>query len=531
MQRRTYMVLVAIIVALGGFLLGFDATVISGAVPFIRSHFGLNDLSSGWAVSCFGYGALAGYAVAGPMSDRFGRKSVLLLTAVFFTVSALLSALSPNFLLFVVSRILGGVALGGPLLIAPVYIAELAPPQRRGSLVSVNQLMIVLGISASFFSNYFLLRLGENSWRWMLGVEAAPAVLYFLSLFLVPESPRWLLSRGEEDRARAAFARVSGAAQAEVEWRSIRQSFGQRSQARQETFLARLTALFGRPMRRIILVALALAFFQMATGINAVFYYLPTIFSHAGSGRDTAFMQAALVGLVNLGMTLVAIWLIDRLGRKPLLALGAAGMAISLLTCAWAFHDSSYQLTEKSFLLLEQAKVPAGLLTELRQGSPRAFSSESEYLESLEKRLGAERIAPYRENLTQAGLRIRATLVLAAIMGFVASFAISLGPVMWVLLSEIFPHERRGMAISLVGFWNGLVSSSVTLVFPWELSHLGSGGAFLGYGLLAVAALIFVLVYIPETKGRTLEELEGLLSPQAIPALTQQPEFTHEGKT
>ncbi|HEV2209415.1 MAG TPA: sugar porter family MFS transporter [Verrucomicrobiae bacterium] len=528
MQNRFYMILIAVIVALGGFLLGFDATVISGAVPFLRKYFELTDLSAGWAVSCFGYGALGGYAVAGPVSDRFGRKSVLLLTAIFFTVSALLSALSTRFPVFVCSRILGGIALGGPLLIAPVYIAEIAPPKLRGSMVSINQLMIVLGISASFFSNYFLLQLGENSWRWMLGVEAAPAVLYFTCLFFVPESPRWLLLRGQESRARAVFTRVCGAERAESELRNIRESISHESGA-PANLPSRLAALFGRRMRRIIFIALALAFFQMATGINAIFYYLPTIFSHAGSLQNTAFMQAALVGLVNVTMTLVAIWLIDRLGRKPLLALGAAGMAVSLLTCAWAFHASSYQLTEKSFALLEQAKVPAGLVMQLRATPHPVSTTETAYVQTLESAVGAAQIAPYRDTLVQAGLKIQATLVLVAIMGFVASFAISLGPVMWVLLSEIFPHEHRGMAISLVGFWNGLVSSSVTLIFPWELSHLGSGGAFLGYGLLAIATWIFVIGFIPETKGRSLEELELLLTPQPPPGKVSQPEFSHEG--
>jgi MFS family permease len=219
--------------------------------------------------------------------------------------------------------------------------------------------------------------------------------------------------------------------------------------------------LFDRRIRLVMLIALGLAFFQQITGINAIFYYLPTIFAQAGGGVSDAFRQAVIVGLVNVVMTVVAIWLIDRLGRKPLLAIGITGMALSLLTIAWAFS-----------------------------------------------------LAPHGQALVGAAPTVNAPLVLIAIIGFVASFAISLGPVMWVLLSEIFPNEYRGIAISAAGFWNALVSASVTFVFPWELSTLGPAGTFLVYGLFASAALLFVLVFVRETKGRTLEELEGeLLSP------------------
>lgn len=508
-HRKSYMILVALTVALGGFVWGFDATVISGAVPFIQKYFQLTgdrgDFLLGLAVSCLGWGVLGGTAVAGFFSDRFGRKTVLLATAVAFTVSALASALTTNFTLFVVARILGGIAVGGAILIAPVYIAEISPPKQRGSLVSLNQLMIVLGISASFFSNYFLLDVGPNNWRWMLGMDAVPAVLYFFLLFAVPESPRWLFARGQPDKTREILVKTCGPEQAEEELRNIGQSLN--VQAPTGSF----SGLFGRDMRFIMFIALGIAFFQQITGINAIFYYLPTIFVQAGGGTNAAFRQAVLVGLVNLGMTFVAIRYVDRLGRKPLLLLGAAGMALSLLTCSWAFHDANYQLTDKSFKVLAENKVPGDLIASLQDGAKPVYKTDKEFLASLEKTLGEDRIKPHRDTLTTAALNIRATLVLGAIIGFVASFAISLGPVMWVLLSEIFPNQRRGMAMSLVGFWNSAISASVTFIFPWELSHFGPAGTFLGYGVLAAAALFFVVAFIPETKGKALEELEQLL--------------------
>jgi MFS family permease len=512
-HRRLNVGFVALTAAIGGLLLGFDATVISGVVPFIRDYFDLTgtggDLKLGWAVSSLGWGAMAGNALAGVASDRFGRRKVLICTALLFMLSSVLAALATTFAQFVTARIVGGLAVGAAILIAPIYIAEIAPASRRGRLVSLNQLMIVIGISASFFSNYFLLGIGEHNWRWMLGVQIFPAMLYLLLLWLIPESPRWLLMKGRDDQALAVLARVGGVDQAQESLRQIRESLASRSEARG------LRGLFDRRIRFIMLIAFGLAFFQQITGINAIFYYLPTIFAQAGGGVSDAFRQAVLVGLVNVAMTVVAIGLIDRLGRKPLLAVGVAGMTLSLLTIGWAFDQASYRLGESSRAIAQSNGVPAEFIAELRSFADVSYSSETQLVAALETQYGAQRIEPYRQALTGAALTMDARLVLIAIIGFVASFAISLGPVMWVLLSEIFPNEYRGAAISVVGFWNALVSASITFVFPWELSTLGPAGTFLVFGVLAAAALLFVLLFIPETKGRTLEELEGELMSRA----------------
>jgi SP family arabinose:H+ symporter-like MFS transporter len=389
---------------------------------------------------------MAGNAVAGALSDRIGRRRFLLGTALLFIASSLLAALAGSFTHFVCARIVGGLAVGGAILIAPVYIAEISPAGKRGSLVSLNQLMIVIGISAAFFSNCFLLDVGQNNWRWMLGVQTIPASLYFTMLLFVPESPRWLLLKGRDAEALQVLTRVGAENEAQASLQQIRASLAAKPVSRG------FRGLLDRRVRFIMLVALGLAFFQQITGINAIFYYLPTIFAQAGGAVNDAFRQAVLVGLVNLGMTFVAIWLIDKLGRKPLLIIGVTGMAVSLLVIAWAFGQPS----------------------------------------------------------------LNVKLVLFAIIGFVASFAISLGPVMWVLLSEIFPNEQRAAAISVAGFWNSLVSASVTFIFPWELSTFGPAGTFLAYGLFAAVAVLFVLLFVPETKGRSREELEhDLMSAKA----------------
>jgi MFS family permease len=339
----------------------------------------------------------------------------------------------------------------------------------------------------------------------MLGMDAIPATLYFFLLFVVPESPRWLFRQGCEQPAREILLKVRGDENLEDELNSIRTSFQEKKPQ------VGVKALLSRRMSLVLFIALTIAFFQQITGINAIFYYLPTIFTQAGGGIHAAFWQAVLVGLVNLGMTFVAILFVDRLGRKPLLAIGATGMAISLLACSWAFHASNYQLTEKSFAILQDNKVSADLINDLKNSDKAVFATEKEFMTDLETQFGADRLKPYHDALATAGLHIHASVVLFAIIGFVASFAISLGPVMWVLLSEIFPNQYRGVAISIAGFWNATVSASVTFIFPWELSHFGPAGTFLGYGLMAAAALLFILWFIPETKGKSLEELEHLL--------------------
>jgi len=438
---------IALVAALGGFLLGFDATVISGAVPFIRNYFSLGgaagSLALGWAVSSLGWGAMAGNLCTGVLSDRYGRRAVLILTAVLFFGSSLLAASAHSYPAFIIARILGGLAVGAAILAAPMYIAEIAPADRRGLLVATNQLMIVIGISASFFSNDLILTTGAGSWRWMLGVEAIPALVFLALLTTVPESPRWLLARGRRREALEVMRAVRGP-EADEELQNIQLA----PQARRA---GSWSALFGRRMRFVMVFAAGLAFFQQITGINAVLYYLPTIFAQAGGGLESAFRQAAIVGAVNFAMTIVAMRWIDRLGRRPLLVVGTSGMAAALLAIGWAFRAG-----------------PGG---------------------------GAVSVA-------------HPAIVLIAVVAFVASFAISLGPVTWVMVAEIFPNEQRALAVSVVGFWNSLVSATVTLVFPWETAHWGASGTFFGYGILSVAALVFVLLLGPETRGKTLEEIE-----------------------
>jgi sugar porter (SP) family MFS transporter len=451
-----YLTSTALIVALGGFLMGFDVSVISGVVRFVELEFELSPLQLGWVVSSLSLTASVGMLASGPLSDRLGRRPVLQIAAVLFALSALASAVAPDYVTLVVARMLGGFGVGAALIVAPMYIAEMSPPATRGRFVSFNQLNIVVGISAAFFSNYLILtlgesgaawtqtlRLGEWNWRWMLGIETLPAIAYLFALSLVPESPRWLAMRGRDVEATKVLARVAGA-DAEAVLREVKESITAEARLGRASW----RVLLHPSLRLVMTIGIVVGILQQVSGINAVFFYAPMIFERSGIGANAAFMQAALVGLVNLVFTVVAMAVIDRFGRRPLLVFGLSGIAACMLLLAWAFG---------------------------------------------------------------AGDGANPRLILVAIMGFVASFAVSLGPVMWVLFSELFPNRVRGVAISFVGLVNSATAFLVTLVFPWQLQSLGSATTFLLYGLFALAGLAFVLRVIPETKGRSLEELEAVL--------------------
>jgi MFS family permease len=502
-MNKSYTLFISFIVALGGFLLGFDSAVISGAISGIRTYFEMSDWELGFSVGCVIFGAMAGNIVAGPMSDKFGRKKVLLITAMLFTVSALWSATATTYVSFVVARIIGGIGIGGAILIAPIYIAEIAPPRLRGSLVSLNQLNIVVGISVAYFSNYFLKDLEGESWRWMLGVEAIPAIIYFVALFAVPRSPRWLIQRLNLVKvAEKILIRIGGKEYAQLTIEEI-----QRGIAKKEA-KGSFSDLFSSRMKTIMIIALGIAFFQQITGINAIFYYAPTIFEQAGGSTDSSFLQAIVVGLTNLVFTLVAIRLIDKLGRKPLLIIGTAAMTIALSMATLAFNNATYDVNATTLAKIENQEMKTAL-TGLEGAS---FNSQKEMFTAVGPLLNEEELFSFKRNEIKNFISINATLVLIAILLYVAAFAISLGPVMWTLLSEIFPGNIKGIAISVVGFFNSLVSYTVTQFFPWELTNLGPTITFAIYAVMAVLSLLFVKKFVIETKGKSLEEVEELLT-------------------
>jgi SP family arabinose:H+ symporter-like MFS transporter len=509
-----YTVYVALIVALGGFLMGFDASVISGVIGFIEPEFNLSKIQLGWSVASLALSASFAMMVAGPLSDKVGRKPVLKISALLFFISALASALAPDFLTLVVARMLGGLGVGAALIIAPMYIAEIAPSKFRGRLVSFNQLNIVIGISVAFFTNYLILKLGQTdsfwtqtlkfnslNWRWMLGLEAIPALLYFACLYLVPESPRWLIMQDREEEALKVMARTSSDRQAKEDLATIQISLGVEEEK------SSFKELLKPSMRLVMTIGISIAILQQITGINSVFFYAPMIFEQSGIATDASFMQAIFVGLINLVFTLIAIYLIDKIGRKPLLGIGVAGIALCMFTLAYGFHSASYQLSEDSIAGLPEQIDKSALMTiqDIR------YTSDISYKTAVSAQIGPQQSSEFESDLIKAAVTMNPNLILIAILGFVACFAISLGPVMWVLFSEIFPNHIRGVAISFVGLINSAVSFLVQLIFPWELATLGNALTFLIYGSFALIGLVVIMRILPETKGKTLEELEEVL--------------------
>jgi len=515
-KNQLFTIRVALTVALGGFLMGFDASVISGVVKFIEPQFDLTKIQLGWSVSSLTLMATLAMLVSGPISDRLGRRTVLKYAAILFTLSAAGSALAPNFTFLVIARMLGGIGVGASLIIAPVFIAEIAPPERRGQLVSFNQLNIVLGISVAFFTNYLIVRLGsseaawaqslgigEHNWRWMLGLETLPAIFYFFALFFVPRSPRWLMMKGKFEEAKVVLGRANAEDAAQKEFTNIKESLESGSEEKKVP----LTELFKPALRLVLLIGLGVAILQQITGINSVFFYAPMIFEQSGIGTDAAFSQAILVGLTNLVFTVVAILFIDKLGRKALLGIGLAGIAIFMFLLAAGFNSASYSLSGETIEALSEG-IDKQALYSIQDD---VFDSDVKFKDKLNEILGPSTVKEYESELIAGAIDNNPWLILIGILGFVASFAVSIGPVMWVLFSELFPNFIRGLAISFVGFVNSLVSFSVQLVFPWELATLGTAGTFLIYGIFGAIGLIFVLIMVPETKGKSLEELEKIL--------------------
>ena len=526
-HSKGHIVLISLIVALGGFLMGFDASVISGVVKFIEPEFDLTKLELGWAVSSLTLTATIAMLFAGPLSDKWGRKRVLSIAAILYTLSAIFSALASSFIFLVIARMLGGFGVGASLIIAPMYIAEIAPPKIRGTMVSFNQLNIVIGISAAFFTNYLILKLGQSdaewtralqfdlyNWRWMLGLEALPAIIYFVALFVVPRSPRWLIMKGKDEEALSVMSKAVGEEIAMKDLQSVKQSL--KSDSNKEK--VRLKEIFNPALKTVLTIGVVLAALQQLTGINSVFFYAPMIFEQSGLGVDASFSQAIYVGLINLVFTIVAILLIDRIGRKPLLIIGMTGIAISMFVLAYGFNSATYKITDETI-----SSFSTNIQTEdLQQIVNIEFNSVTEFKSALKESLGNSIASQYESEILPKAINLNTILILISILAFVASFAVSIGPVMWVLFSELFPNTVRAVAISFVGFINSVVSFLVQLVFPWEIENMGIAPAFLIYGIFAALGLIFIIFKVPETKGKSLEDLQMVFTkkPKSLNAIS-----------
>ncbi|MDC0317297.1 MFS transporter [bacterium] len=508
---------IAFVVSLGGFLFGFDMGIISGVMDYVGPQLSLDENQTGWVVSCPTFAAMFAMLAAGAVSNLCGRKPLLLAISVLYAASAFWSAYAETYVMLYLARMLGGVAFGAALIIAPTYIAEISKASNRGKLVSIQQLNIVIGFFAAFLCNWYLnlsFKAGvdwlteENVWRWMLGIEVVPAVLYFFFLLLVPSSPRWLFTRGRTAEGHAILQQLHGQEEGDAEAKAIKDSIEAQAGVVQSGYVE----LFNPKLGFVLLVGLAIGILQQSTGINAVFFYAVSIFKQTGIGQDAAFASGLLLSTVNLLFTFVGIFLIDRLGRRPLLLIGIAGIAVSLMLCAFAFYQATYELTDDGIATLGETGdlSPQDLVTLASQAN-QSFENDVDFKQKMKDSLGKEVYDSNEGVILEVATKMNAKLVLAGILGFIACFAFSLGPVMWVMLSELYPNGIRGLAIGVIGFVNSCTAWFVSYIFPWEVSNFGNAMSFLIFGLIAALGFFLLLFILPETKGRSLEELEAEL--------------------
>jgi len=459
-----YLWTVCSVAALGGLLFGYDWVVIGGAKPFFVQYFGIegSPLLVGWAMSSALVGCVLGAVLSGLLSDRWGRKVLLIVSGMTFTASAVGTALAGTFHVFVGFRLLGGVGIGLASNLSPVYISEISPEKVRGRFVSVYQLAIVVGILVAQVTNWAIAYgmpegisdaqllqswYGRVGWRWMFGAETIPAFLFFAVMFVMPESPRWLVKKGREEEARTVLGRVAGSDYAEFELGDIRETL------RDETDGVDFSELLEPRVFKIVLFGVLLAVFQQWCGINIIFYYAENVFASAGYTLSGIMRNIVTTGIINLVFTVVAMCTVDRLGRRPLMLIGSAGLVVLYAALGTCFYFD----------------VP--------------------------------------------GIHIL-VLVLAAL----ACYAFSLAPVIWVLLSELFPNRIRGaaMAVSVFALWSA--NWTLTQLFPVMDAHLGVGGSFWVFGAICAAGFIYLCIVLPETKGKTLEDIERELVDEDISA-------------
>ncbi len=442
--NKSYIWAISFVAALGGLLFGYDWVVIGGAEPFYEKFFNLTDPNQqGWAMSCALVGCLAGALLSGGLSDKAGRKRLLLLSASLFAVSSIGTGCAANFSIFVFWRIVGGVAIGLASNLSPMYIAEVAPAEARGKLVSINQLTIVIGILLAQFVNWVIADkvpaslVGDSGWRWMFGVTAVPSLLFFFGMWLAPESPRWLAKNGDPARARVILARIGGENYAAQALAEINASVA--SEMQQVNF----RDLFEPGMRKVLLLGIVLAVFQQWCGINVIFNYATKIFADAGYNISDTLKNIAWTGSVNLAFTFVALGLVDKRGRRPLMLFGSIGLAVIYTVMGICYYN--------------QVRGGAMLL-----------------------------------------------LVLAAI----ATYSMSLAPVVWVVISEIFPNRIRGAAMSVCVSSLWIACFILTFTFPILNKKLGAANTFWIYAGICAAGFVFIKMFLPETKGKTLEQIE-----------------------
>ncbi len=455
-----FIILISIVATIGGFLFGFDSGVINGTVDGLKTAFQSDSVVTGFNVASMLLGCAVGAFLAGSLADKFGRRSILIVASVFFAVSAWGSGISHTSGEFIIYRVLGGFAVGAASVLAPAYISEVSPAKYRGTLSSIQQVAIISGLFCSFLSNYFLagsagsslevFAFGYEAWRWMFWVELLPAVTFFFALLFIPESPRYLVAKGKREQAIAVLRKLMGQ---RAEWKhdEIRDSLAR------DHHRPSLKDLIGpNGIRPIVWVGIGLAVFQQLVGINVVFYYGAVLWQSAGFTESDALLINVISGGVSIAACVAAMIAVDRMGRKPMLVIGSVGMFVTLGVLAAMFATAG--VNEAGNMKLEGAAGPIALIA---------------------------------ANL------------------YVVFFNFSWGPIMWVMLGEMFPNQIRGSGLAVSGLAQWIANFGITMSFPVMLAGIGLGGAYSFYAICALISVFFVLKFVHETKGKELEQMEG----------------------
>lgn len=449
-NNKNFILFIALSAALGGLLFGYDTAVISGAIGNLTEYFHLTPVETGWAISSALVGCLIGAFFSDYLSNRLGRRATMLITAILFILNSVGTALPNSFTMFVLFRIVGGIGVGIASMVVPMYIAEIAPPKRRGALVGNYQLAIVIGIVVVYFVNYFIALQGDAQWnlnigwRWMFGSEIIPSILFLVFIFLIPESPRWLLQKGKSEQAVAVLEKINAPEDVAQVQSEIQNSLEQEDKGQWNNLVNPI-------YKKALFVGIGLSILQQLTGINAILYYAPEIFKSLGSSTDASLLETSILGVVNLIFTLLAIKWVDKMGRKPLLYIGSAGMTISLAAVGIFIYNEAVGNYVLPFLIL-----------------------------------------------------------------FMASFSISWGPIVWVLLSEIFPNKIRSLALAISVFIQWVANFVVTQVFPslmenqWLKDNFNGAFPFYLFSVICLFSLFFVWKKVPETKNKSLEQMDAL---------------------
>ena len=516
--HRFNAVVFSAIVAFGGFVFGLDAALIAGTTDFITADFSLSPMQLGTAVSAPAWGVLVALPFAGLVCNAFGRKRALQIVSILYLVSAVSSAAAPNYWTLVAARFLGGLAFSS-LSLASMYIGEIAPPKWRGKLVSITQINIVIGLSSAYFVNYLIYRWSQSgadwavamgfvdhTWRWMLGSEIPFTILWTLLLFLVPESPSWLFYRGRADDAKKTLQRILPDDAIEQHLGEMQESLAKSTTS--NSVVSQLKEIFSRRMSLTLVIAFSIAIAQQTTGINAILFYAQTVFKQLGIGSDAAFAQAVWVGLTSIVFTVLGLLLVDKLGRRPLIIWGMVWIVASLAICSFAFKQARYTLPEQAMARIADVEVVGKLqpLVEVEYQTDLAFKA------AVKGALGEKESAAHVSGLLQDATRMNAGLVLFGILSFIGAFHFSVGPVMWVLFSEIFPISIRGIAIPFFTIVTSLTSALVQKAFPWQLENMGMGSIFLFYAGTVTVGLAILFFTLRETKNMSIEAIQEALA-------------------